>query len=121
MSRLIAEFEQPRNAWKFKTPACDNSFPESFFGEIPSHPGRNTELTGEWTTECPAGLAGELRDVLDQLLSSEEPRPGLMDCCEQISEQLLQIRDELQFEIGADESAVLRLFPGENRSLESSV
>lgn len=68
------------------------------------------KLHGSWTTSESFAAPEDLHSFLNDLSDPDVPRSGLMHCCEEISEQLLQIRDELQFDDVATDVIRLRVF-----------
>lgn len=106
MSRMIAEPEASNystiDQWTSHHP-----FLESPHDEI--HPTPQN-LNGSWSTAESFSAPNDLNDFMERLLDSDSSRIGLMHCCEEISEQLLQIREELQFDDSSSEIVKLRVF-----------
>ncbi len=65
-------------------------------------------------SDLPTRYETEAPDVwhrsVEQTAKFRLPKMELVHCCEEISEQLMQIRDELQFENSSSSAVQLRVF-----------
>lgn len=110
MSHMIAESEAlPRpthRRWTSHQPTSEFSLA----GTQKEWLKQEGDLIGSWSTAEPIEAADDVQFFLNDFADSKEPRKELVHCCEEISEQLLQIRDELQTEGSAADIVQLRVF-----------
>lgn len=106
MSRMTAESEASqrltRSQWTAPLPISEQNHDDQ-------HHVQN-RLYGSWSTSESFAAPQDLQGFLNDLVAPEACRMGLMDCCEEISEQLLQIRDDLKHEDCSPDVVRLKVF-----------
>lgn len=110
MSRMIAAFEAlphpTRLSWTSHIPTAN-----CYLSDTESRQPKQHELLGSWSTSEPSETTTDDLPAFDLDGSQSNPqRMELVHCCEEISEQLLQIRDGLQIEDAAAGTVQLRIF-----------
>ncbi|MEP3480132.1 MAG: hypothetical protein ABJZ55_12850 [Fuerstiella sp.] len=109
MSRMIAAFEAlPHSARPFSTSQLPTA--NSLLAEIDRRHPERPERLDSWSSGESPEKPTEFDGIQNENFQPNSPRIELVHSCEEISQQLLQIRNGLQAEHSNDSTVQLRIF-----------